>query len=186
MSAPRPSTGAPKVPSIEKGLGRLLLLGLALVTLACSAGGAPVNPAGVDGSEGGGGTAGSTCSTPIPSDLGVTTLDDVSGALCVGSSGVSEEACGGSIIVTQFPHIDNVVYWLFDGKTKMLQAVYSPDGGFGFGPPSTCVYGIQGFKLPSACLDETLQSSVTYPCATGSIDADAHTDAARDASTETQ
>jgi hypothetical protein len=140
-----------------------VVLGLiALVVSACSGTGAP---------------AGATCSSPSSSVAGVT-LDNFLGDRCVqGPVNRWDEPCGGSIIVSQTT-LDNVIYLLFDPKTKMLQAVSSELAS----GPGTCTYGILGFQLPTACFDGTSRPSATNLCVTENSDAGPETDAGRDAS----
>jgi hypothetical protein len=114
-------------------------------------------------------SSGGMGSRPLAGDSGVTSLDDLTSALCVGGeSGAIRwvDTCGGSIVVVQGMGIDCRTYWLFDATTKSLQA--TAQSGNAFSP--VCTGSIPGFRLPSACFDGTPPSGVTPLCPSGPPD----------------
>lgn len=109
------------------------------------------------------------CSTPLATDSGVKSLDDVSAALCVrGGSGAIRwnGTCGGVIVVVQGSGVDCAKYWLFDATTMALRAtgqacnVMTP----------VCTGSVPGFQFPTQCFGGNFPSGITQLCPSNSSD----------------
>jgi hypothetical protein len=164
----------------------VLSLAVALALAACDhaasvidraddAAGLEANPSGWPGDA----TDATACTAPLAADGGVSNLDKLPdlplAERCGGPlNGLGnlfryDEPCAGSIVVSQGVGADCQMFWLFDAKTKALEATASAcPGAF------VCTSGVPGFVLPSQCVRGNVQTS-TNLCTTDQPDGSADT-----------
>lgn len=111
-----------------------------------------------------------SCRSPIAADAGVTGLDDLPiAALCADGGRVIrwDGSCQGSIVVLQGQGVDCDEFWLFDAKTKALQATATGCLGGAF-----CTGGAPGFQFPSGCFNGAFgfPASATLLCTNAGAD----------------